>query len=392
MTSDPSDSPEPTDAPRPVDASQRLDEVASAYVDGQLDDAERRAAELDQPVIERARGFSALRSELHDGAQNAAEERDTDAVAAIERDISAALAVYDELYRPPTIATTTATAQVTAVATVEHGRVASLDQRRQRRVRQRTLSFVGIAAAVALAVVGITTLTSRNNDTKSSTSATTNVLPAIAEASGTAPANRSPAPEATPTEQQQATVGVEQVPAGASGDAAATNSGAGDSSANASGGVSGTAAAGAVAALPVLSTDDDVVVFIQQRFSAESAATTAGTAANVPVGPGGSPVLVVPQTTIASASIAATSRPTIAADTRTTTAGTTAGSVSTSTALSPSPTPSSTPCDTTADAIDLGPVFFNGQPADVIVHRRSDGVRLGTVYGPNCSVLTQVQA
>ena len=395
MTSDPSDSPDPTDAPRPVDASQQLDEVASAYVDGQLDAAERRAAELDRRVIERARGFSALRAELLDSAENAAEDRDTDDVAAIDRDINAALAAYDELYRQTatalTTATTTTTDPVNAVATVEDDGVVSLDGHRQRRVRQRTLSFVGIAAAVALAVVGITTLTARNNDTKSSTSATTNVLPAIAEAAGTAPAKRSPAPDATPTAQQQATVGAEQVPAAASGDAAATNSGAGDSSTNASGAVSATAAAGAVATLPVLATDDDVVGFIQRRFSAESAATTAGTAAQVPAAPDGSPVLVVPQTTIASASTAAGSRPTIAAGARTTTAGTTAGSVSTSTAPAP-PTPTSTPCDTTADAIDLGPVLFNGQPADVIVHRRSDGVRLGTVYGPNCSVLTQVQA
>jgi hypothetical protein len=205
-------------------------ELASAYLDGELDSTERAAAAADADVVEVIDSFARVRA--------ATGEVEPAAASTKNAAIAAALAEFDALH---------ATSSPAVDATTPAAKVISLQSRHQRAYRVLT----GAAAAVVIAVVGIAALNSRGqSDNDLATSATA------------APA----ADQAGSPELKSATESAAAAPAAAA-TAAASDAGASTES--------------ATAAVPDINTADGLLQFAQSVESADSRAfpAPAGTAA-----------------------------------------------------------------------------------------------------------------
>ncbi len=134
-----------------------LDELVSAYVDGQAAPDEIARVEADPALIERARQFAALAT-----AQNMAVPVNNDTR---QRHLDTALAAFDELSVTTTHNESTSASSPTAAATAT-GAVADLSQRRMQKLSRRN-QVLGVAAAVALVVMGIAGFMRLSNNTPS---------------------------------------------------------------------------------------------------------------------------------------------------------------------------------------------------------------------------------
>jgi transcription termination factor Rho len=131
-------------------------ELASAYLDGELDTTERAAAAADAGVMEVIDSFARVRAAIGEVEPAAANSKDAA--------IAAALAEFDAIH---------ATSSPSGAAP----KVISLQSRHQRAYRVLT----GVAAAIVIAVVGIAALNARGQvDNDSASSAT--VAPAADQA------------------------------------------------------------------------------------------------------------------------------------------------------------------------------------------------------------------
>lgn len=144
-------------------------ELASAYLDGELDTTERVAAAANPNVMAAVDSFARVRAALGQ-AEPVVESTRTAAIAA-------ALAEFDAIHA------TTSPAATPAAATA---RVISMQSRRMRTYRVLT----GVAAALVVGVVAVAALNSSNSDSDQSTSAI--------EATAAPAAVESPADEAVP--------------------------------------------------------------------------------------------------------------------------------------------------------------------------------------------------
>ena len=144
-------------------------ELASAYLDGELDTTERVAAAADPNVMAAVDSFARVRAALGQ-VEPVVESTRTAAIAA-------ALAEFDAIHA------TTSLAAMPAAATA---RVISMQSRRMRTYRVLT----GVAAALVVGVVAVAALNSSNSDSDQSTSAI--------EATAAPAAVESPADEAVP--------------------------------------------------------------------------------------------------------------------------------------------------------------------------------------------------
>jgi hypothetical protein len=150
-------------------------ETASAYLDGQLDAAERATAAADPDIMALVDSFTRLRTELGD-VKPVVDSTRTAAMAA-------ALAEFDALHAADDVAPVAAVAAVT-----------SLNSRRMRAYRVLT----GVAAAAVVGVIAVAALNSNASDRDTASSASevstapTEGLPNIkiaADAAGAAPAD-----------------------------------------------------------------------------------------------------------------------------------------------------------------------------------------------------------
>ena len=149
-------------------------ETASAYLDGELDAAERATAAADPDVMALVDSFTRVRAELGD-VKPVVDSTRTAAMAA-------ALAEFDALHSTEHAAPAAAAAKVT-----------SLSSRRMRAYRVLT----GVAAAAVVGVIAVAAINSNAGDTDNATSAEvsaapTEALPNIkiaADAAGAAPAD-----------------------------------------------------------------------------------------------------------------------------------------------------------------------------------------------------------
>ena len=128
------------------------DELASAYLDDELDATERAAASADPEVMATVEGFARVRAALGEVAPVDGSARD-DA-------LSAALAEFDALH-------------VSATAAAPVATVTSLQSR-----RRAYRALTGVAAAVAILAIGVAAINTRGGDTKSSSAVERNAAPA----------------------------------------------------------------------------------------------------------------------------------------------------------------------------------------------------------------------
>ena len=140
------------------------DELASAYLDDELDPAERATASADPEVMATVERFARVRSALSDVAPAEGTAKD--------HALATALAVFD-------------TRDVAATAVAPVATVTSLQSR-----RRTYRALTSVAAAVAILAIGVAAISGgRGNDSKSSSAVDRNAEPAgtIAPATADAP-------------------------------------------------------------------------------------------------------------------------------------------------------------------------------------------------------------
>jgi hypothetical protein len=173
-------------------------ELASAYLDGELDGPQRAAAETDTEVVAAVESFGRVRAALGDVVP-------ADSIAK-ETAIAAALAEFDALHTTGTSVTVAAATSVAAAAPTGLAPVVPLQPRRHRMFTMIT----GAAAAAIVVVVAVAALNSNQGSDDLATSASE--VPAIAAAE-TAPelksltADAGAATEAAPEASDSAAAG-----------------------------------------------------------------------------------------------------------------------------------------------------------------------------------------